>query len=47
MAANRDLNITQFYGMGFGPNGHVNGGTQDNGSLYIDSRGILRRRPWN
>ena len=39
VAANRDLNITQFYGMGFGPNGHVNGGTQDNGSLYIDLRG--------
>ncbi|MCB0783454.1 MAG: T9SS type A sorting domain-containing protein [Flavobacteriales bacterium] len=39
VAANRDLNITQFYGMGFDPTGKVNGGTQDNGSLYIDLRG--------
>jgi photosystem II stability/assembly factor-like uncharacterized protein len=39
VACNRDLNITQFYSMSFDPKGKVIGGTQDNGSLYIDLAG--------
>ena len=37
--ANHFLNVTQFYDMDFGPKGQVLGGTQDNGSLYIDFQG--------
>lgn len=33
---NRNLNITQFYRMSFGPNGVVMGGTQDNGTQLIN-----------
>ncbi|NND77657.1 MAG: T9SS type A sorting domain-containing protein [Flavobacteriales bacterium] len=36
---NRYLNVTQLYDMDFGPKGQVIGGTQDNGSLYIDFLG--------
>ena len=34
--ANRGYNVTQFYHMGFNSEGHVIGGTQDNGTLYND-----------
>lgn len=34
--ANRGYNVTQFYGMAFGRNGEIAGGTQDNGTLYND-----------
>jgi len=33
--ANRDYNVTQFYGIGAGHDGTVGGGTQDNGSQYL------------
>ena len=33
---NKNYNITQFYGIGFSPTNEVIGGTQDNGSLYMD-----------
>ena len=36
---NRNLNVTQFYDMAFGPEGQVLGGTQDNSCLYIDFTG--------
>lgn len=35
IAANRGLNITQFYGIGIGHNGKVLGGTQDNSTPYL------------
>ena len=34
-AANRFLNITQFYSLAYSPQGKVMGGTQDNGTQYI------------
>ncbi len=40
-AANRGLNITQFYGIAYDPFSGVVGGTQDNGSLYIPADGSL------
>lgn len=33
---NKFFGITQFYAIGFGPNGSIIGGTQDNGTLYYD-----------
>lgn len=33
---NRGLNVTQFYSIAFNRNGHVMGGTQDNGTLFND-----------
>jgi photosystem II stability/assembly factor-like uncharacterized protein len=36
---NKNYNVTQFYAMSFGPDGKIVGGTQDNGSLYIDFSG--------
>jgi hypothetical protein len=36
---NRNYNVTQFYGMAFSGLGEVFGGTQDNGSQYIDFTG--------
>lgn len=41
MASNRNLNITQFYGIAYTPDGGAIGGTQDNGSLYIPANGSL------
>lgn len=38
-AANRFLNITQFYSMAYSPEGKVMGGTQDNGTQYIRLQG--------
>ncbi|MBK7083601.1 MAG: hypothetical protein IPH53_02610 [Flavobacteriales bacterium] len=38
-AANRFLNITQFYSLAFSPKGKVLGGTQDNGTQYIPLTG--------
>ena len=35
-ALNKNYNVTQFYGIDCGPNGEVLGGTQDNGSPYIN-----------
>lgn len=32
--ANKGYNVTQFYGIAYGPDGAVLGGTQDNGTLY-------------
>ncbi len=32
--ANRGYNVTQFYGIGYGPDGAVIGGAQDNGTQY-------------
>ncbi len=36
---NRGFNITQFYGVAFGKDGAVLGGTQDNANIYIDFKG--------
>ncbi len=36
---NRGYNVTQFYGVSFGGNGVVLGGTQDNSNIYIDFNG--------
>lgn len=36
---NRGFNITQFYGVGFGGDGVVLGGTQDNSNIYFDFNG--------
>jgi hypothetical protein len=33
---NKNYNITQFYGIGYSPTNEVIGGTQDNGTLYMD-----------
>ena len=33
---NKGYNATQFYGIGYGPNGEVIGGAQDNGTKYND-----------
>ncbi len=33
---NKNYEVTQFYGFGFGPQNELIGGTQDNGSLYMD-----------
>ncbi|NQX90821.1 MAG: T9SS type A sorting domain-containing protein [Flavobacteriales bacterium] len=38
-AINRNLNITQFYGIAYTPGSGVIGGTQDNGSLFIPNDG--------
>jgi hypothetical protein len=38
--ANRGFNITQFYGISYGPDGAVIGGTQDNGTQYNDHSGF-------
>lgn len=38
-AANRGLSATQYYGIGYGPNGKVLGGTQDNSSPYLNFEG--------
>ncbi|MFH2141076.1 MAG: T9SS type A sorting domain-containing protein [Bacteroidota bacterium] len=35
-AVNKNYTVTQFYSVGYSPNGSVVGGTQDNGSLYIN-----------
>jgi len=40
-ACNRNLNITQFYGMAHGAGSAVLGGTQDNGSLFIPGDGYF------
>ncbi len=37
-AANRGYNVTQFYTLGFTAEGYVFGGTQDNGTLFIDGK---------
>ncbi len=36
---NKNLNITQFYGVAYDGQGHVMGGAQDNGTLYNDFGG--------
>ena len=36
---NRGFNVTQFYGLAFGSDGVVLGGTQDNSNIYIDFKG--------
>lgn len=36
---NRGFNVTQFYGVAFGSDGVVLGGTQDNANIYIDFNG--------
>lgn len=36
---NRGFNVTQFYGVSFGSDGVVLGGTQDNANIYIDFNG--------
>jgi photosystem II stability/assembly factor-like uncharacterized protein len=36
---NRGFNVTQFYGLAFGSDGVVLGGTQDNANIYIDFKG--------
>ncbi|HIE15967.1 MAG TPA: T9SS type A sorting domain-containing protein, partial [Bacteroidales bacterium] len=36
---NREYITTQFYGIGIGSHGEVIGGTQDNGTIYIDRQG--------
>ena len=36
---NRGFNVTQFYGVAFGSDGVVLGGTQDNANIYIDFKG--------
>ncbi len=41
---NRNLNITQFYGLAIGHDGSVLGGTQDNSNPYID-RGVVSPYP--
>ncbi len=33
---NKNYAVTQFYGLGFGPQNELIGGAQDNGSLYMD-----------
>lgn len=38
--ANRGYNVTQFFGIGYGPDGAVIGGSQDNGTQYNDHRGF-------
>lgn len=40
-ACNRNLNVTQFYGMAHGAGTGVLGGTQDNGSLFIPGDGYF------
>lgn len=35
----KNYNVTQFYAINYGPKGDVIGGTQDNGTLYIDLMG--------
>ncbi|RLD62283.1 MAG: hypothetical protein DRJ01_06380 [Bacteroidetes bacterium] len=36
---NTNYNVTQFYSVGYSGTGEILGGTQDNGSLYIDFKG--------
>ena len=38
---NRDLSVTQFYGMDHSARSAAMGGTQDNGSLFIPSSGYF------
>ncbi len=38
---NKNFNVTQFYGIGFSPTNEVIGGTQDNGTLYLDPDQII------
>jgi hypothetical protein len=38
---NKNFNITQFYGIGYSPTNEVIGGTQDNGTLYMDPDQIV------
>lgn len=38
--ANRGYNVTQFYGIAYGPNWAVMGGAQDNGTNYNDHTGV-------
>jgi len=38
---NKNFNITQFYGIGYSPTNEVIGGTQDNGTLYMDPDQII------
>lgn len=40
---NRGFNITQFYGLAFGGDGVVLGGTQDNSNIYIDYSGTTEQ----
>ncbi|CAG5084510.1 T9SS type A sorting domain-containing protein [Parvicella tangerina] len=35
--ANKGYNVTQFYGIDYGPDGEAMGGSQDNGTLYNDN----------
>lgn len=39
--ANRGYNVTQFYGIGYGPDGAVIGGAQDNGTQYNNHSGFF------
>jgi len=41
---NRNFVSTQFYAIGIGPNGEILGGTQDNGTLFIDRKGFVEGR---
>ncbi|MEA1873112.1 MAG: T9SS type A sorting domain-containing protein [Bacteroidota bacterium] len=38
---NKNFNVTQFYGIGYSPTNEVIGGTQDNGTLYMDPNQII------
>lgn len=38
-ACNHDLNITQYYSVGYDAKGHVAGGAQDNGSTFVNGYG--------
>ncbi len=38
---NKNFNITQFYGIGFSPTNELIGGTQDNGTLYMDPDQVI------
>lgn len=40
---NRGFNVTQFYSVGFGADGVVIGGTQDNSNIYIDFQGNTKQ----
>lgn len=38
---NKNFGVTQFYGIGHSGTGQLIGGTQDNGSLYIDDKAVV------
>jgi len=38
---NRNFVSTQFYAIGIGPTGEILGGTQDNGTLFLERKGLI------